>query len=121
MAARANTTEIVLSANKFSVCVTLTNESIILTAANIIKKDILQYCSEKTKRAWPPTTEQFLTSVRNITESVHLFLKELLKLEKHSVSRSENITRVVESYATDSVNAVSRGGIMPSKHFLLGL
>ena len=47
MAARANTTEIVLSANKFSVCVTLTNESIILTAANIIKKDILQFVVKK--------------------------------------------------------------------------
>ena len=119
MTVKANAPEIVLSANKVSVYVALTNESIILTAANIIKKDILQYCSEKTKRAWPPTTEQFSTSERNLTESVHLLLKELFRSEKHSVSRSENITRVVESYAADIVHAVSRGGIMTSKHLLL--
>ena len=83
----------------------------------------MQYCNDKTKikPACPPTTEQFSTSEKNIPESVHLFLKELLKSEKHSVSRSENIARVVESYAADLVHGVSRGEVMTSKHFLLGL
>ena len=97
--AKAVTPEIVLNANKVSGYVALTKESNILTAANI-KKDILQYCSDKTKtkRAWRPTTEQFSTSESSsLPESVHLFLKELLKSEKHSVPRSENIARVVES------------------------
>ena len=94
-----------------------------MTAANIIQKDILRYCSDKTKTkpAWPPTTEQFSTSEKNVPESVYLFLKELLKSEKHSVSRSENIARVVESYAAYLVHGVSRREIMTSKHFLLGL
>ena len=81
----------------------------------------MQYCSEQTKPAWPPTTEQFSTSERTLPESVHLFLTELLKPEKHSVSRSENITRVVKSYAADLVHEVSRGEIMTSKHFMLRL
>ena len=38
---KENTPEIVLSANKFSAFVAPTNENKILTAANIIKKDIL--------------------------------------------------------------------------------
>ena len=80
----------------------------------------MQYYSEQTKLAWWPTTEQFPASERNIPESVHLYLTELLKSEKHSVSRSENITRVVESYAADVVHGISRGEIMTSKHFLLG-
>ena len=76
-----------------------------MTAANIIKKI---YCSsEQTKPVWPPTTEQFLTSERNIPESIHLIFKELLKSEKHSVSRSENITRVMESYAADLVHGLN--------------
>ena len=83
----------------------------------------MQYCSDKTKAkpAWPPTTEEFLTSERNIPKSVHLYLKELLKSEKYSVCRKENIERVVESYAADLVPGVSTGEIMTSKHFLLGL
>ena len=47
MTVKANAPEIVLSANKVSVYVALTNESIILTAANIIKKDILQFVVKK--------------------------------------------------------------------------
>ena len=41
VAPKENTPEIVLSANKFSAFVAPTNENKILTAANIIKKDIL--------------------------------------------------------------------------------
>ena len=47
MTVKAITPEIVLSVNKVSVYVALTNESIILTAANIIKKDILQFVVKK--------------------------------------------------------------------------
>ena len=85
------------------------------------KKAILQYYSEQTKLAWPPTPEQFSTSERNIPKSGHLFLTELFKSEKHSVTRSRNITRVVEPYAAILVHGVSRGKLMTSKHFLLGL
>ena len=82
------------------------------------KKDILQYCSEQTRPAWPPTTEQFSTFERNIPESIfNLFLAELLQLEKHGVSRSEILTRVVESYVAEIVHWISRGEITSSKHF----
>ena len=89
------------------------------------KKDILQYCSEQTRPAWPPTTEQFSTFERNIPESIfNLFLAELLQLEKHGVSRSEILTRVVESYVAEIVHWISRGEITSQnifRHFLLGL
>ena len=82
------------------------------------KKDILQYCSEQTRPAWPPTTEQFSTFERNIPESIfNLFLAELLQLEKHGVSRSEILTRAVESYVAEIVHWISRGEITSSKHF----
>ena len=71
----------------------------------------MRYRSEQTKPARLPTPEQFSTSERNIPESVHLFLKELFKPEKRSVSRSENITRVVEAHAADLVHGISRGEI----------
>ena len=66
--AKANTPEFVLNANEVSAYVVPTNESNILTAANIIKKDILQYYSEQTKPAWRPTIKQFSTSKINIPE-----------------------------------------------------
>ena len=82
------------------------------------KKDILQYCSEQTRPAWPPTTEQFSTFERNIPESIfNLFLAELLQLEKHGVSKSEILTRAVESYVAEIVHWISRGEITSSKHF----
>ena len=81
----------------------------------------MQYCSEQTKPPWAPNTEQFSTSERNIPESVHLLLPEVLKSERYSVSRYENITIAVESYAADLVHGASIGEIMTSKHFLLGL
>ena len=82
------------------------------------KKDILQYCSEQTRPAWPPTTEQFSTFERNIPDSIfNLFLAELLQLEKHGVSRSEILTRAVESYVAEIVHWISRGEITSSKHF----
>ena len=63
----------------------------------------------------PPDTEQFSTSERNIPELVfNLLLEELLQLEKHGVSRTKIITRVVESYI---VQWVSRGEITTSKYF----
>ena len=49
--AKASSPEIVLNANKVRAYVPPTNKSNILTAANIIKNDILQYCSEQTKPA----------------------------------------------------------------------
>ena len=120
--AKANISKTVLNANKASAYIGLTNESNILATVNTIKKKaILQYYSEQTKLAWPPTPEQFSTSERNLPKSGHLFLTELFKLEKHSVTGSRNITRVVEPYAAKLVHGVSRGKLMTSKHFLLGL
>ena len=82
------------------------------------KKDILKYCSEQTRPVWPPTTEQCSTFERNIPESIfNLFLAELLQLEKHGVSRSEILTRAVESYVAEIVHWISRGEITSSKHF----
>ena len=82
------------------------------------KKDILKYCSEQTRPVWPPTTEQCSTFERNIPESIfNSFLAELLQLEKHGVSRSEILTRAVESYVAEIVHWISRGEITSSKHF----
>ena len=110
--AKANTPEIVLNANKVSAYTAATIKSNILTETDKIKKSILQYCSEQTKLAWTLTNKKFSASERNMPESIHLFLNKLLKSEEHSVSISENLTRLVESYTRDLVHGVSRGKIV---------
>ena len=78
-----------------------------------------KYCSEQTKLAWLPAPEQFSTPERNTWITSFIF-NRTLKIRKNSVSRSENITKVMESYAADLKHEVSREEIMTSKHFLLG-
>ena len=119
--AKANSPEIIINANKVTSYVAPTNESNILITADILKKDILQYCSEQKKSSWPPTFEQLSSSEGQLPNSVYLFLTELLKSEKHGVSRSAHIARLVESFAADLLHGVSRGEVMTTKHFLLGL
>jgi len=50
---------------------------------------------------------------------VILFLTKLLKSPKHSLA--ENTRRLVESFAFDLIHGVTKGDIMTTKHYLLGL
>ena len=59
--------------------------------------------------------------LKEIPESLRLFLTELLTSEKTVFLEVKIITKVMESYAADLKHGVSREEIMTSKHFLLGL
>ena len=58
--------------------------------------------------------------LKEIPESLRLFLTELLTSEKTVFLEVKIITKVMESYAADLKHGVSREEIMTSKHFLLG-
>ena len=51
--------------------------------------------------------------------SVILFLKNLLKHSKHTVSTKK--VRLIESYASDFIHGVWNGEVLTQKHALLGL
>ena len=52
--------------------------------------------------------------------SVVLFLKNLLKHSKHTVSAKKKV-RLIEAYASDFIHGVRNDELLTPKHFLLGL
>lgn len=118
---KLKTAEVVLSAKNAGSYTLPNKEASINSAAESLREDIIKYSKELPKLPWPPTLDQIDLPERDIPESVRLFCTELLKSEKHSVSRSSNISRLVDSYSSDLVFGVSRGAVMTKKHFLLTL
>ena len=90
---------------------------VLLRLQNVYEKTI--YTTVKSYRTpWPPMIDQPSTK---LPELVTLFMTELLKTERHSPSRSENIGNLIQSYSSDLVHGVSRGDTIAAKHFLLAV
>ena len=89
----------------------------LLSLQNVYKKTF--YTAVKSYRTpWPPMIDQGSTE---LPELVNLFMTELLKTERHSPSRSDNIGSLIQSYSSYLVHGVSRGDTITAKHFLLAL
>ena len=92
--------------------------SCVVEAAKCLRENILRYCEQLPQISGPPMIDQFSTELPKL---VTLFMTELLKTERHSPSRSENIGRLIQSYSADLVHGVSRSDTSTTKHFLLAL
>ena len=68
---------------------------------------------------WPFTTETIADREKNLPESVNKFVSRLLKSEDHSLS--DSMKRLVLSYSSDLIAAVSREKVVTLKQFLLGI
>ena len=68
---------------------------------------------------WPLTTETIADGEKTLPESVNEFVSYLLKPENHCLS--DSMKRLVLSYSSDLIAAVSRGKIVTLKQFLLGI
>ena len=89
----------------------------LLSLQNVYEKTF--YTAVKSYRTpWPPMIDQGSTE---LPELVNLFMTELLKTERHSPSRSDNIGSLIQSYSSYLVHGVSRGDTITAKHFLLAL
>jgi hypothetical protein len=94
----------------------------IVSAAEFLRNDILKFSEQFTELSWPPTLEELNSNERNPPPLLIKFLQHLLKSsEKHSTIRSENITRIISSYAADIIHGVTRGKFVTAKHYLLAL
>ena len=62
---------------------------------------------------WPLTINELASQERNPPESLLTFLTHLLRFEKHSLT-SENLCRLVDSYAADLIHGVTRGAVITS-------
>lgn len=118
---KSNTAEFVTGAKYAGYNTLPNNKASIISVSQSLREDIMNYSKELPKLPWPPSLDQLDLPERGIPESVITFYTELLKSERHTVSRSSNISRLVESYSSDLVFDVSRGGVLTKKLFLLAL
>ena len=61
---------------------------------------------------WPLTTETIADEEKTLPKSVNKFVSSLLKSEDHSFS--DSMKRLVLSYSSDLIAAVSRGKVVKS-------
>ena len=80
-----------------------------------MRSDIIDYAKQLPPLTWPPPVDELLSDKRKPPESLILFLTHLLRSEKHKVTRSENIGRLIESYSADLVHGVTRGSLKSLK------
>ena len=85
---KLNTAEIVTSPKNVSYYVLSDDTSCVVEAAKCLREDILRYCEQLPQTSWPPMINQFSTE---LLELVTLFMTKLLKTERHSPSRSQDI------------------------------
>ena len=93
------------------------NKDVIEIAANIIRNDIVKKFQGLVQSSWPPSSTELSSYERKPPESVYTFLNNLMKLDDHHADLSANSKRIVDSYAQDLVNGVTRGKVMQQKHF----
>ena len=122
LTAKSNTAEVVINASAVNAHKDdMKTDSNILKVAEHLRNDISKYSKKLPELRWPPTVNDLTSEERNPPESLINFLTHLLRSEKHSTSRSENLCRLVDSYAADLIHGVTRGDVVTSKHFLLAL
>uniref|UniRef100_UPI00358FD6F1 uncharacterized protein isoform X1 n=1 Tax=Myxine glutinosa TaxID=7769 RepID=UPI00358FD6F1 len=87
---------------------------------NVITKSALQIRKEIKKQdssqVWPPNVKQDKTI---IPETLTQFLQTLLSGDSECTNPSDRVQRLVSSYGSDLVFAVTCGKIKPPKHILL--
>ena len=69
--------------------------------------------------SWPINIDELGSENRNPPESVTFFLTQHLRNKDHP--NREGLTRLIEPYTSDLIYVVTRGKVITTKHFLLGL
>ena len=115
----STTPQVVVSSEGISNNTILKNKGeIVKECAKQLRQEILHYASNYSM-PWPLTTETIADGEKTLPESVTEFVSYLLKPENHSLS--ESMKRLVLSYSSDLIAAVSRGKVVTLKQFLLGI
>ena len=79
----------------------------IQTAAKVIRNKILEKFNDVDELEFPPTVEELSNDTRKPPDKVYFFLRELLKVDR-KCELSDNVSRLVKSYANDFVHGVTR-------------
>ena len=82
--------------------------STVQAAANYIRKDILNKLESLPITEWAPSTEHLSNPDHSPAESLCKFLESLIYLKGHCNSPSENLVRLVNSFAKDNFYCIKR-------------
>ena len=94
-------------------------EHLINQAAEYLRADIEEHAKNLPELSWPINIDELDSENRNPIESVTSFLTQLLRNKDHP--NREALTRLIESYTSDLIHCVTRGKVITTKYFLLGL
>ena len=92
--------------------------------ARRLRSNLLTYCEKIGENNWPPTIESVAEEYGKPPASVELFLSCVLKdneVSKRQKGNTENLSRLIDSFTADLVNAASKGKVITPKHYLVGL
>ena len=92
--------------------------------ARRLRSDLLAYCEKIRENNWPPTIESVTEEYGKPPASVELFLSCVLKdneVSKCQKGNTDNLSRLIDSFSADLVNAVSKGKVITPKNYLVGL
>ena len=119
LAPKPTKTEVVINSSTINAqSVTVDRQININNVAEQLRDDILSHIKNWPTTAWPPTIKDLKNADRNPPHSLVKFLTTLLSSKKHSVTRSESLSCLIESYAADIIHSVTRGNAITAKHFL---
>jgi hypothetical protein len=93
----------------------------LIKAAEYLRADILSYCEKLPKLCWPPTVEELSKEEKNPPLSLQLFQKHLLNVHHSNKKAPESVNRMMDSFMSDMIYAVSQRRTITLKHFLLAL
>ena len=114
------TPEVVISTESIKSRVLFNDKEHLLNqAAEYLRADIEEHAKNLPELSWPINIYELDSENRNPPESVTSFLTQLLRNKDHP--NREALTRLIESYTSDLIHGLTRGKVVTTKHFLLGL
>ena len=114
------TPEVVISTESIKSHVMFNDKEHLLNqAAEYLRADIEEHAKNLPELSWPINIGELDSENRSPPESVKSFLTQLLSNKDHP--NREALTRLIESYTSDLIHGVTRGKVIATKHFLLGL
>ena len=112
--------KVVVSSEGITSNTVLKNKDVLIKeCAKLLKDDILQY-TKTYAMPWPLTIDRISEEEKSLPDSVTDFLTNLMK-SVHGHNLSDSSKRLVSSYSSDLISAISGGKVVTLKHFLLGV
>ena len=111
--------EIVIGADSVNSNLLLNNKDVIIKeAAQLLQSDIIEYLNNLPEIPWPLHIDSF-DKAEHFPDSIIQFLEYLVKSPGRKTT--ENVKRIVNSFASDFIESISGKKITTAKHLVLAL